>query len=148
MTLSEIKNLLFQVQEITFELPNGSQIPNHFHITEVGKVTKNYIDCGGVLRREELISMQLWEANDYDHRITPNKFIDIITLSENIFDLKDKEIEIEYQGKTTINKYGLDFNGRSFVLTSKTTDCLAKDKCGITPVIQEEKYCTPGSGCC
>ena len=30
-----------------FILPDGDQIPAHYHITEVGHVTKRFIDCGG-----------------------------------------------------------------------------------------------------
>ena len=51
---------------IAFQLPDGSLVPEHFHVTEVGKVTKHFIDCGGVLRKEEKINFQLWNANDYN----------------------------------------------------------------------------------
>ncbi len=64
--------------------------------------------------------------------------------------MEDLEIEVEYQG-ATIEKYGLDFNGKNFLLVSKQTDCLAQDNCGILAVkLQTEKTscCTPGGGCC
>ena len=56
--------------------------------------------------------------------------MNIIELSESKLGLTDEEIEVEYQGET-IGKYGMDYNGNNFLLVSKTTDCLAKDKCGI-----------------
>lgn len=69
----------------------------------------------------------------------------------------DLEIEVEYQGNT-IGKYGLDYDGKNFLLTTKLTDCLAKDKCGIAqekPKVelsqlqeQTSNTCAPGSGCC
>jgi len=110
MILSEIKQHLQDLKTIAFELPDGTLVPEHFHVTEVGKVTKHFIDCGGVLRKEEKINFQLWNANDYNHRLHPEKLINIIELSEKTLNLKDVEIEVEYQG-TTIGKYDLDFNG-------------------------------------
>ena len=78
----------------------------------------------------------------------------IIELSEKTLALGDWPIEVEYQGET-INKFNLDFNGEDFLLTTKQTDCLAKDNCGI-PVQKKmidlgslsANSCAPGSGCC
>lgn len=155
MKLSDIKNALKKVSVLTFKLPNGKEVPSHFHVTEVGEITKHFIDCGGTVRNERVANFQLWEARDYDHRLAPQKLINIIELSENILGLGDLEIEVEYQSDT-IGKYGLQFNGEYFELTTKVTDCLAKDNCGVS---QEEKpkirlstkpanSCEPGSGCC
>jgi len=155
MKLSEFKTILKSKLTIGFELPNRELVPNHFHVTEVGQISKRFIDCGGVMRKEEVVNFQLWEANDYDHRLNPEKLVNIIELSESKLGITDEEIEVEYQGQT-IGKYGLDYNGTNFVLTSKVTDCLAKDKCGI-PVdklkvplanINSDSSCTTGSGCC
>lgn len=156
MKLSEIKTHLKNLKTIAFQLPNGELVPNHFHVTEVGKVVKDFIDCGGKVRREEVINFQLWEENDYDHRLHPEKLLHIIELSDKIFQFDDVEIEVEYQGKETIGKYNLDFDGKHFLLTSKVTACLAKDACGIPkekPRIRISELgkvgsCTPNSGCC
>ena len=158
MKLSEIKKHLNTLKTIAFQLPNGVLVPNHFHVTEVGKVTKNFIDCGGTVRKEEVVNFQLWEADDYDHRLHPEKLIHIIELSEKVLGIEDLEIEVEYQGKT-IEKYNVDFDGRTFLLTSKHTDCLAKDNCGIPedkPTVKlselnapaTDSCCSPSSGCC
>lgn len=158
MQLSDIKSKLNQLETIAFQLPDGSLVPNHFHVTEVGKITKNFIDCGGTVRKEEVANFQLWEADDYDHRLHPEKLLHIIELSEKILDMDDNlKIEVEYQG-ATIGKYGLDFDGKNFLLTTKLTDCLAKDQCGIAQEkpkvkrsqiqIQTSNSCAPGSGCC
>ncbi len=155
MKLSEIKNHLKQLEQIAFQLPNGNLVPNHFHVTEVGKVSKHFIDCGGTIRKEEVVNFQLWNANDYDHRLHPEKLRNIIELSEKALHIEDLEIEVEYQGQT-IEKFGLDFNGQNFLLTTKQTDCLAKDNCGI-PVekprvklseLQKANACNPNSACC
>ncbi|PWG06933.1 DUF6428 family protein [Polaribacter aquimarinus] len=155
MKLSEIKQHLKELDKIAFQLPNGKLVPSHFHITEVGKITKDFIDCGGKVRSENVINFQLWEENDYDHRLHPEKLIHIIELSEKIFKFDDLEIEVEYQGKETIGKYNLGFDGKNFLLTSKVTACLALEACGIPPVKPRIKMsdiqnscCDPSSGCC
>lgn len=155
MKLSEIKNELKQLETIAFKLPNGELVPNHFHVTEVGKITKHFIDCGGTERNETVVNFQLWNANDYDHRLHPEKLLNIIELSEKTLGIEDLDIEVEYQGET-IGKFGLDFDGTSFLLTTKQTDCLAQDQCGIPAEkpklqfsdIQTGNSCTPGGGCC
>jgi hypothetical protein len=157
MKLSEIKTELKTLTSISFQLPNGDVVPQHFHVTEVGKVSKHFIDCGGTVRTEEVVNFQLWEANDYDHRLHPEKLLSIITLSEKTLQIPDLEIEVEYQMKETIGKFDLNFDGTTFQLTSKLTDCLAKDKCGIPAEKLKVKIgewkekttcCTPNSSCC
>jgi hypothetical protein len=155
MKLSEIKNHLKSLENIAFQLPNGKLVPSHFHITEVGKVTKDFIDCGGKVRSENVINFQLWEERDYNHRLHPEKLLSIIELSEKIFEFDDLEIEVEYQGKETIGKYNLDFDGSNFLLISKLTACLALDACGIPaskPRIKisdmQNSCCDPSTGCC
>lgn len=151
MKLSEIKVHLRNAETLQFELPSGDLVPRHFHVTEIGKVTKHFMDCGGTVRKEEVANFQLWNANDYDHRLHPEKLIHIIELAERVLELQDLEIEVEYQGET-IEKFGLDHDGWNFMLTSKHTDCLAKEQCGTgagsTPVAQNTSGCTPNSGCC
>ena len=156
MKLSEIKNHLSTLKNIAFKLPNGALVQPHFHVTEVGRITKDFIDCGGKRRSERVVNFQLWEEKDYDHRLHPEKLLSIIELSEKMFKFEDLEIEVEYQGKETIGKYDLDFDGTYFLLTSKLTACLAEDACGISPEkpkdaiseVNKANSCAPGSGCC
>jgi len=150
MNIQQIKEHLSNLKTIGFQLPNGTLVPSHFHVTEVGKVTKHFIDCGGTLRNEVVANFQLWEANDYDHRLHPEKLIHIIELSDKLLKLGDLEIEVEYQGDT-IGKYGLDFDGTNFLLTTKQTDCLAQDKCNIPSEKSKEEpsaCCSSESNCC
>jgi Family of unknown function (DUF6428) len=151
MKLSEIKKYLSTAEAVNFKLQNGASVPEHFHVTEVGVVTKHFIDCGGTERKEKVANFQLWNANDYDHRLKPTKLLNIITLSEQKLGMEDFEIEVEYQTET-IGKYGLEFVNNEFVLTSLQTACLAMDSCGIPPLeVTSEKVescCTPGGGCC
>jgi hypothetical protein len=153
MKLSEVKKHLTGLQGVNFELPDGTFVPEHFHVTEVGVVTKHFIDCGGTVRTEKMANFQLWDANDFEHRLKPKKLANIISLSERILGMEDLEVEVEYQGDT-IGKYDLDFNGEHFVLTAKQTTCLAQDKCGVpagkSNVMQTQAVnsCAPGGSCC
>lgn len=152
MKLSEIKNILTHLQELHFVLENGEQVPEHFHVTEVGQINKKFIDCGGVIRDEKAINFQLWFSTDNDHRLEAEKLKKIIALSEEKLGLEDAEIEVEYQ-QSTIGKFGLEFNGSEFVLTTKTTACLALDACNIPQqrsgvAVEQTSSCAPGSGCC
>jgi hypothetical protein len=156
MNLKQIKDILPTLDNIIFQLEDGSFVPEHFHVTEVGQITKNFIDCGGVIRNEKVVNFQLWNADDYEHRLKPGKLLNIIQLSEDKLGIEDAEIEVEYQS-TTIGKYDLDFNGQHFVLKNKQTACLAQDACGIPTqktkielrtLGNNNSCCTPGGGCC
>ena len=154
MKLQEFKAILSTLDRPTFVLPNDTAVPPHFHLSEVGEISKNFIDCGGTVRSEKTVNFQLWSADDYNHRLETDKILKIIELAEKQLGLKNLEIEVEYQSDT-IAKYGLEFDGQRFLLTSQNTDCLAKDKCGITenPSVkissdESTSYCSPESGCC
>ena len=158
MKISEVKKVLATAESVQFELQNGAAVPAHFHVTELGVVTKHFIDCGGVVRNEKVANFQLWNAADTDHRLEPQKLLSIIGLSEKILGMEDLEIEVEYQSDT-IGKYDLAFNGTNFVLHSKQTACLALDACGVPaqkPKVKLSDFlqpqpataCTPGGGCC
>ena len=76
-----------------FKLENGTMVPEHFHITGVGMVIKNLIDCGRTFRIEKTVSFQLRNADDYDHRLMPSKLLRFIELSENQLNIEDAEIK-------------------------------------------------------
>ncbi|WDF66897.1 DUF6428 family protein [Sphingobacterium oryzagri] len=154
MKLSEIKAILPTLDNVEFQLENGAFVPEHFHVTEVGIITKNFIDCGGTIRSESVVNFQLWNADDYEHRLKPNKLLNIIKLSEEQLGIADAEIEVEYQTET-IGKYDLAFSGKHFVLKNKQTACLAMDACGLpsdkTKIELSQlqnSCCSPNSGCC
>lgn len=154
MKLSKIKEILPTLDNVEFQLADGTSVPEHFHVTEVGQITKHFIDCGGVVRTEKVVNFQLWDANDFEHRLKPTKLLNIIKLSEEKLGIEDAEIEVEYQNET-IGKFDLGFDGKYFILKNKQTACLASDACGIPAEKQKVKLselnstcCTPNSGCC
>lgn len=154
MRLTEIKGILPTLSNVEFQLENGASVPEHFHVTEIGTITKHFIDCGGTTRTEKTINFQLWDANDFEHRLKPAKLLNIIKLSEEKLGIGDADIEVEYQSET-IGKYDLAFDGARFILKNKQTACLANDACGIPSGKEKAKLteltsacCTPESGCC
>ena len=155
MKLSELKQQLAQLKSLSFLLPDNTFVPSHFHITEAGLVTKNFIDCGGTVRTTKTITLQLWTANDYNHRLEPHKLLKILDMARPLFSNEDFEVNIEYQS-ATIGIYGLETDGVNFLLTPTQTDCLAQEACGTpvkTKLILSElndtnTVCTPGGGCC
>ena len=153
MLLSAFKESLIQLDTLKFQLPNGQYVPSHFHLTEVGNVKRNYIDCGGKLREENKINLQLWVASDTNHRLKPNDILEILQLAEKQLGYSNLELEVEYQ-QNTVGRYKLAFDGGVFLLINTQTACLAPDQCGI---LQEKPRvrlsasgvnCNPNSGCC
>ncbi|NJC27319.1 DUF6428 family protein [Neolewinella antarctica] len=156
MLLSQLKTWLSDRAEYSIQLPTGEAVPTHFHVTEVGETNKSFIDCGGTPRRERKASLQLWSANDYDHRLHPDKLVKIIDLAQTQLGMGDLEIQVEYQGTHTIEIYGLNTEGNTLHLIGQATDCLAQDACGVPAKkklvslnnLISAPACTPGGGCC
>ncbi|MGB0167132.1 MAG: DUF6428 family protein [Luteibaculum sp.] len=154
MKLNEIKQHLSALSELQFVLPNGDSIPAHFHITEVGKNTKYFVDCGGKMRLDEKISIQLWHADDLEHRLSPQKLLSIFEKASDMLQLANAEITVEYQ-QDTVALYNLQFEKGYFKLTPTHTDCLAKEQCGLPAEKPRVKLsalgqnaCDPNSNCC
>ena len=153
MLLSAFKQTLGALDTLRFQLSNGHFVPAHFHITEVGNVMRNYIDCVGWQRQENKLNLQLWVASDTDHRLKPNNLLNILQLAEKQLGYSNMEVEVEYQ-QSTIGRYQLAFDGAVFQLINTQTACLAPDQCGITQekprvrVTANGLSCNPDSDCC
>jgi hypothetical protein len=133
-------------------LPTGEFVPAHFHLTEVGRVQKDFIDCGGTTRSNVTCLLQLWVADDVDHRLVAAKAATILELAAPVLRSDELSVELEYEGEA-ISQYPLsdvEFTPSGVLLNlgRKHTDCLAKDRCGIGPTNTLATTCTPGSGCC
>jgi hypothetical protein len=131
--------------ELLFRLEDGTLIPPYFHITEMGMKIKHFVDCGGVPRTEQCVNFQIWTADDFDHRLTSEKLLELIVKNEGLFGKIELEVEMEYQ-TNTIGSYTLeesDYPNALFTLKSKKTNCLAPDKCGV-----ENKTKECGPSCC
>ncbi len=149
MKLQELKTILQKhpSKQPQFILPDGKQIPPHFHITEIGHVKKDFVDCGGTFRSTSSCVLQTWVSKDEDHRLEAGKLNTILDLAEKILPNEELEVEVEYEGNLIsqfpVAGFELDGEELKFNLTTKHTDCLAKEACGIEPA----SSCTK-SGCC
>jgi hypothetical protein len=150
MKLQELKAILqnHSNKQPRFILPDGKAIPSHFHITEVGHVKKEFVDCGGTLRTSESCVLQAWVASDEEHRLEAGKLNHILNLAGKILPSEDLEVEVEYEGNL-ISQFpitGVKTCGEELIfdLTTKHTDCLAKDSCGL----EASTCCSEGEPCC
>ena len=116
-------------------LPDGSFVPAHYHITEVGRVQKDFIDCGGTVRSAASCLLQIWVADDVEHRLETTKLARIIEIARPLLAADDLPVEIEYED-AVVAQYPLGGaestpSGILFTLGSKHTACLAPEKCGV-----------------
>lgn len=135
MTLAELKTALSGDPEqlLRLRLPGGDAVPVSFHITEVGQITKDFIDCGGTRRTVTTCQLQAWVGPDDDHRIHAGKLLGILRKGSSLFVSEDVPVEIEYE-QGLISQYPISSvttveGALVFALTTKHTDCLARELC-------------------
>jgi len=151
MNITELKSILEEnpTKGIDFVLPDKTTIPAHFHITEVGHVQKDFIDCGGTRRGFSSCVLQVWVASDEAHLLTAGKLGSILKLAVKILPSDDLPVEVEFESPyiSVFPIESADPTGKTvvFQLTTKHTDCLAKEKCGIE---SEPSCCSAESSCC
>jgi hypothetical protein len=130
---------------LRFRLPTGGLTPIHLHLTEVARVEKRFIDCGGTVRTDVSARLQLWTADDTDHRVGCAKALQILDRGADLVGSTALPMEVEYDFPllTLFPVVGsvVEGNERIFLLEAKKADCLAPDVC-------LPKACKPGSGCC
>ena len=130
---------------LRFRLPTGGLTPIHLHLTEVARVEKRYIDCGGTIRTDISARLQLWAADDTDHRVGCAKALQVLDRGAGLVGATDVPLEVEHDFPflTVFPVVGSVVEGgdRIFLLAAKQADCLAPDVC-------IPNACKPGSGCC
>lgn len=140
---------------ITFVLPDGSEAPAHFHITEVGYAVKSFLDCGGKKHSNGACLLQLWVADDTDHRLKAGKLAMIFERVEDLLPSMELPVEIEHEApvltQLPINECEVTAGMLRFHTELKHADCLAKDIClpdFSLPPLSGQSVCTQGGGCC
>lgn len=136
MKLSELKNKLGRHPDafIRFMLPTGNSIPACAHVTEVARIDKRFIDCGGTLRNESLCRLQTWVAeDDAEHRLTAGKLLKIFEKAGPIQLSDDLDVDVEYEAGL-ISQSPLETIQTSpeeivLHLAERHTACLAPEKC-------------------
>ncbi|MEY2563359.1 MAG: hypothetical protein QOH88_1552 [Verrucomicrobiota bacterium] len=138
MKLNHLKTVLLAQPSacLRFILPDGDHVPSHFHITEVGHVTKRFIDCGGKLHdRTDTCLLQTYVADDVDHRLNAGTFAKILDLGARVLPHDELEVEVEYDCCVVAQYPLMTAIARGELielqLGEKQTACLAKAKCGM-----------------
>ncbi len=140
MKLSEFKKLLAQHanKHLRFVLPTGTKIPPQAHVTEVARIDKRFIDCGGTFRAEFTCRLQACFADDTDHRLTAGKLLSILEKSAIFLETENLEVEVEYEApfvsQFPVLKVELAGETLFVNLGTRHTACLAEDKC-LPPAI-------------
>jgi hypothetical protein len=147
MSLGDFRQALAASPQLglRFRLPTGGLTPIHLHLTEVARVEKRYIDCGGTIRTDVSARLQLWAADDTDHRVGCAKALQVLDRGAGLVGATDVPLEVEHDFPflTVFPVVGSVVEGgeRIFLLAAKQADCLAPDVC-------IPNACKPGSGCC
>jgi len=156
--LSELKSLLAEHSHHVFrlQLPDGDAVPVSFHVTEIGRVNKTFLDCGGTLRETSTCQLQVWVGEDYDHRIETGKLAGILRKGGSLLADESVPVEIEYE-REVISQYtieGYEVTPATVILRllPKHTECLAPELCGLPdlrlPAIAGKSNGCGPSGCC
>lgn len=139
MKLSEFKTVLAAHPELNlrFVLPDGRRVPAHAHVTEVARIDKRFVDCGGKLRNDAFCRLQTWVADDLHHRLNAGKLLGILTKAAAILGPDDLEVDVEHEAGW-ISQFPLascEAAGSDLVLklSARHTACLAEDQCMRPP---------------
>jgi len=135
MKITELKIELQRqpAAHLRFVLPNGETIPAHAHVTEVARIDKRFIDCGGTLRNDSHCRLQTWFSDDLDHRLTAGKLARILDMAAPVLGPDDMEVDVEHEMGfiTQFPLQAVEMADSEIILrlSERHTACLAPDKC-------------------
>jgi hypothetical protein len=151
MKLSDLRAVLekYPDSQPRFVLPDGDYIPAHAHVTEVGHVAKNFIDCGGVTGKSETVLLQTHVGQDTDHRLKSNRFAKILQLGERVLPHDRLEVEVEYDCCVVAQYPVADVKPAGkyldVILDKRHTQCLARER---QKAATADACCATAAACC
>jgi hypothetical protein len=162
MTVTELKTLLAGHPErsVRFRLPDGTRLPSHAHVTEVARIDKRFIDCGGTVRNESFCRLQTWHSDDVDHRLSAGKLARILEKSGTVLASDELEVDVEYDTgiltQSPLASVESSATELIFHLVARHTGCLAQDQCKpapkaatlFDPLRFNPALSQPGARCC
>ena len=132
-----------------FILPDGDSIPLHAHVTEVGHVVKNFIDCGGVMGKSETVLLQTHVSQNTEHRLKTDRFAKILQLGERVLPHDQLEVEIEYDccvvAQYPITAVAPAGEHLDVMLGKRQTQCLARERRKLEDA---DTCCETAAACC
>ena len=115
-----------------FVLPDGDYIPAHAHVTEVGYVVRNFIDCGGLTGKEEKVLLQTHVGDDTDHRLRSDRFAKILQLGNRVIPSADLDVDVEYDccvvAQYPIAEATPEGEHLNLILQRRRTQCWARER--------------------
>src|SRR5450432_3198661 len=134
MKLAELKNELNKHPgaQVRFVLPNGDSVPAHAHVTEVARIDKRFVDCGGTLRNDTFCRLQTWFADDVDHRLTAGKLLKILEKAKSFLTSDNLDVDVEHEvgyiSQFPLESVTVSPAGVVLQLGTRHTTCLAMDR--------------------
>ena len=132
-----------------FVLPDGHYIPAHAHITEVGHVIRNFIDCGGLTGKEEKVVLQTHVGSDTDHRLRSDRFAKILQFGNRVISNADLDVDVEYDccvvAQYPIAEITPDGEHLNLILQRGRTQCRARERSDTETAVG---CCTTSVACC
>jgi hypothetical protein len=153
MKLSDLRAVLEKHPDSLprFVLPDGDSIPPHAHVTEVGHVVKNFIDCGGLIGKSETVVLQTHVGQDAEHRLNSGTFAKILKLGERVLPHDQLDVEVEYDccvvAQYPVSEVKLAGDHLDVTLGKRRTQCLAQERRKAAEV-SEACCATAASPCC
>jgi hypothetical protein len=144
MKLHKLQSLLAEYQNTfpRFVLPDGDYVPAHAHVTEVGHLVRNFIDCGGITGREEKVLLQTHVGDDKEHRLRSDRLATILRLANRVLPDADLDVDVEYDccvvAQYPIAEAKPDDEHLNLILQRGRTQCRARER-------RESKT---SAGCC
>lgn len=151
MKLCDLKTVLRQYPRTSprFILPNGEHIPAHVHVTEVGHVVRNFIDCGGMTGRDEKVLLQTHVGDDAEHRLKSDRFAKILELGNRVLPEADLDVEVEYDccvvAQYPIGEAKPAGRHLDLILQRGRTQCRARERREASAA---DACCSTATGCC
>ena len=139
MKLTTFKETLAKHPDLNlrFVLPDGARVPAHAHVTEVARIDKRFVDCGGTLRNDSLCRLQTWVADDLHHRLTAGKLLGILSKAAPLLQSDDLEVDVEHEAgwisQFPVTAVEATATELIFQLEARHTACLAEDQCMRPP---------------
>jgi hypothetical protein len=151
MKLSQLNQILENYPKTfpRFILPDGSQIPPHMHVTEVGHVVRKFIDCGGVIGKEENIVLQTRAGSDVEHRLGSDGLAKILRLGRRVLPATDLDVSVEYDccvvSQYPISDVKTDGADLHLILSANRTQCRERER---REMREANSCCGASANCC
>jgi hypothetical protein len=132
-----------------FVLPSGDYIPAHAHVTEVGRVVRNFVDCGGLTGQEEKVVLQTHVGDDTDHRLRSDRFAKILRFGDRVIPNANLDVDVEYDccvvAQYPITEATPDGEHLNLILQRGRTQCRERERRENQTAVD---CCATSAACC